>query len=128
MPEPAGEVGNLQIKEISRIKTAHGGRTIGAHQQVAATQVGHLKYGLQILVFHSERLLSSTLGQPVHLIRNPVELELEAVAALDPQMIFCYTSTMITALRCSAELDASPIYCKEPLSLQWNAEYKQGRA
>jgi methionyl-tRNA formyltransferase len=33
-----------------------------------------------------------------------------------------HSSTMITALRCSAELDAGPIYCKEPLSLQGSAE------
>jgi methionyl-tRNA formyltransferase len=33
-----------------------------------------------------------------------------------------HSSTMLTALRCSAELDAGPIYCKEPLSLQGSAE------
>jgi methionyl-tRNA formyltransferase len=33
-----------------------------------------------------------------------------------------YSSTMLTALRCSAELDAGPIYYKEPLSLQGSAE------
>jgi methionyl-tRNA formyltransferase len=32
--------------------------------------------------------LSNTLGRPVHLISNPVELQLEAVAALDPDWIF----------------------------------------
>lgn len=33
-----------------------------------------------------------------------------------------HSSTMLTALRCSAELDAGPIYCKEPLSLHGSAE------
>jgi methionyl-tRNA formyltransferase len=33
-----------------------------------------------------------------------------------------HTSTMLTALRCSAELDAGPIYGKEPLSLLGTAE------
>jgi methionyl-tRNA formyltransferase len=33
-----------------------------------------------------------------------------------------HRSTMLTALRCSADLDAGPIYCKEPLSLQGSAE------
>lgn len=33
-----------------------------------------------------------------------------------------HSSTMLTALRCSAELDAGPIYMKEPLSLQGSAE------
>lgn len=33
-----------------------------------------------------------------------------------------HTSTMLTALRCSAELDAGPIYGKQPLSLQGTAE------
>jgi len=33
-----------------------------------------------------------------------------------------HTSTMLTALRCSAELDAGPIYGKEPLSLLGSAE------
>ena len=33
-----------------------------------------------------------------------------------------HSSTMLTALRCSAELDAGPIYCKEPLSLLGSAE------
>jgi methionyl-tRNA formyltransferase len=33
-----------------------------------------------------------------------------------------HSSTMLTALRCSAELDAGPIYLKEPLSLQGSAE------
>ena len=33
-----------------------------------------------------------------------------------------HSSTMLTALRCSAELDAGPIYCKEPLSLLGTAE------
>jgi methionyl-tRNA formyltransferase len=107
--------------------------------------------------------LSSTLGRPVHPIINPVELELEAVAALDPEWIFAphwsqlipeaiwsrwptvifhmtdlpygrggsplqnliqrgHSSTMLTALRCSAELDAGPIYLKEPLSLHGSAE------
>jgi methionyl-tRNA formyltransferase len=107
--------------------------------------------------------LSSTLGRPVHPISNPVELELEAVAALEPEWIFVphwsqlipeaiwsrwptvifhmtdlpygrggsplqnlirrgHSSTMLTALRCSAELDAGPIYLKEPLNLQGSAE------
>jgi methionyl-tRNA formyltransferase len=33
-----------------------------------------------------------------------------------------HSSTMLTALRCSAELDAGPIYSKETLSLQGTAE------
>ena len=33
-----------------------------------------------------------------------------------------HSNTMLTALRCSNELDAGPIYCKEPLSLQGTAE------
>lgn len=33
-----------------------------------------------------------------------------------------HNSTMLTALRCIAELDAGPIYSKEPLSLQGTAE------
>ena len=33
-----------------------------------------------------------------------------------------HSSTMVTALRCTAELDAGPIYIKEPLSLQGSAE------
>jgi methionyl-tRNA formyltransferase len=33
-----------------------------------------------------------------------------------------HSSTIVTALRCSAELDAGPIYCKEPLSLLGTAE------
>jgi methionyl-tRNA formyltransferase len=107
--------------------------------------------------------LSSTLGRPVHPINNPVELELEAVAALEPEWIFVphwsqlipeaiwsrwptvifhitdlpygrggsplqnliqrgHSNTMLTALRCTAELDAGPIYLKEPLSLQGSAE------
>jgi methionyl-tRNA formyltransferase len=33
-----------------------------------------------------------------------------------------HSSTMLTALRCSAELDGGPIYLKEPLSLQGSAE------
>jgi methionyl-tRNA formyltransferase len=33
-----------------------------------------------------------------------------------------HSSTMLTALRCSAELDAGPIYLKEALSLQGSAE------
>ena len=107
--------------------------------------------------------LSSTLGRLVLPISNPIEFELEAVAALDPEWIFVphwshqipetiwsrwptvifhmtdlpygrggsplqnliqrgHSSTMLTALRCSAELDAGPIYCKEPLSLLGSAE------
>jgi methionyl-tRNA formyltransferase len=33
-----------------------------------------------------------------------------------------HSNTMLSALRCSKELDAGPIYCKEPLSLQGTAE------
>jgi methionyl-tRNA formyltransferase len=33
-----------------------------------------------------------------------------------------HSSTTLTALRCTSELDAGPIYCKEPLSLQGSAE------
>ena len=33
-----------------------------------------------------------------------------------------HTSTVLTGLACSAELDAGPIYCKEPLSLHGSAE------
>lgn len=33
-----------------------------------------------------------------------------------------HSSTMLTALRCISEMDAGPIYCKEPLSLHGSAE------
>jgi len=33
-----------------------------------------------------------------------------------------HSNTMLTALRCSAELDAGPVFLKEPLSLQGSAE------
>lgn len=107
--------------------------------------------------------LCVALERPVHTIGKPAELQLEAVAALNPEWIFVphwshwipetiwshwptvifhmtdlpygrggsplqnliqrgHTSTMLTALRCSAELDAGPIYAKEPLSLQGTAE------
>lgn len=107
--------------------------------------------------------LSAALERPVHAISHPAELQLEAVAVLDPEWIFVphwshwipeaiwsrwptvifhmtdlpygrggsplqnliqrgHTNTMLTALRCSAELDAGPIYAKEPLSLQGTAE------
>jgi methionyl-tRNA formyltransferase len=103
------------------------------------------------------------LERPVHTINKPAELQLEAVAALDPEWIFVphwsqlipeaiwsrwptvifhmtdlpygrggsplqnliqrgHSSTMLTALRCTAELDAGPIYLKGPLSLQGSAE------
>lgn len=107
--------------------------------------------------------LSAVLDRPVHTIGKPAELQLEAVAAQDPEWIFVphwshlipeaiwgrwptvifhmtdlpygrggsplqnliqrgHSSTMLTALRCTAELDAGPIYSKEPLSLQGTAE------
>jgi methionyl-tRNA formyltransferase len=107
--------------------------------------------------------LSAVLERPIHTIVKPAELQLEAVAALDPEWIFVphwshlipeaiwgrwptvifhmtdlpygrggsplqnliqrgHSSTMLTALRCTAELDAGPIYGKEPLSLQGTAE------
>jgi methionyl-tRNA formyltransferase len=107
--------------------------------------------------------LRVALERPVHNINKPAELQLEAVAALDPEWIFVphwsqlipeaiwsrwptvifhmtdlpfgrggsplqnliqrgLSSTMLTSLRCSAELDAGPHYCKEPLSLQGSAE------
>ncbi len=107
--------------------------------------------------------LSASLERPVHAISQPAELQLEEVAALDPEWIFVphwshlipeavwsrwptvifhmtdlpygrggsplqnliqrgHSSTMLTALRCTAELDAGPIYGKEPLSLQGSAE------
>jgi hypothetical protein len=107
--------------------------------------------------------LRVALKRPLHTIGNPAELELEAVAALDPEWIFVphwsqlipeaiwcrwptvifhmthlpygrggsplqnliqrgHSSTMLTALRCSAELDAGPIYLKDLLILQGSAE------
>jgi methionyl-tRNA formyltransferase len=107
--------------------------------------------------------LRVALNRPLHTIGNPAELELEAVAALDPEWIFVphwsqlipeaiwsrwptvifhmtdlpygrggsplqnliqrgHSSTMLTALRCSAELDAGPIYLKDLLILQGSAE------
>jgi methionyl-tRNA formyltransferase len=107
--------------------------------------------------------LRVALERPVHTIGNPAELQLEVVAALDPEWIFVphwshlipeaiwsrwptvifhmtdlpygrggsplqnliqrgHSSTMLTALRCSAELDAGPVFLKEPLSLQGSAE------
>jgi methionyl-tRNA formyltransferase len=107
--------------------------------------------------------LHLALERPVHTISKPAELQLESVAALDPEWIFVphwsqlipeaiwsrwptvifhmtdlpfgrggsplqnliqrgYSSTMLTALQCSAELDAGPTYLKEPLSLQGSAE------
>jgi methionyl-tRNA formyltransferase len=107
--------------------------------------------------------LGAVLDRAVHTICQPAELQLEAVAALDPEWIFVphwshwipeaiwsrwptvifhmtdlpygrggsplqnlikrgHSSTMLTALRCSAELDTGPIYSKEPLSLHGTAE------
>jgi len=107
--------------------------------------------------------LRVALERPVRTIGKPAELQLEAVAELDPAWIFVphwshwipeaiwsrwptvifhmtdlpygrggsplqnliqrgHSSTMLTALRCSAELDAGPIVLKEPLSLQGSAE------
>jgi methionyl-tRNA formyltransferase len=107
--------------------------------------------------------LSAALERPVHTISKPAELQLEEVAALDPEWIFVphwsylipeaiwsrwptlifhmtdlpygrggsplqnlihrgHSSTRLTALHCTAELDAGPIYLKEPLSLHGSAE------
>jgi methionyl-tRNA formyltransferase len=107
--------------------------------------------------------LHAALDRPVQAISKPAELQLEAVAALDPEWIFVphwsqlipeaiwsrwptvifhmtdlpygrggsplqnliergHSCTMLTALRCSAELDAGLIYLKEPFSLQGSAE------